>query len=1206
MAKKAKVSSAKNAQGEKNLVAKHGNTAYVSIDPATVVKYDRAGNDLVIHQKNGKTIRIRDFFTADDTQKLDLVYRYDGKEWPVKAVKATIPLDDATGSEVEFVAVGSEQSGSINPLAIAALAAGGIALAASGGGGGGGGGGGTEAPPPAAPGLNTKSNPDGTVTATGTAPAGSRVTVTFPDGTSKIVTTGADGKYTATSATSQNSGQVNAVVTDNNGKTSVPAVKDYIDDVAPEKPDAISVMDEVGAVTGKIKANDITDDARPVMSGKAEPGSTVTVYDGTTKLGTANVDSAGNWTFRPATALAEGEHKITFTATDKAGNTSPATDALVFTVDTVAPPVPVLKEAIDSEGSIKGAIAASGVTDDTRPEFKGENAEAGTTIRFFDNGSEIGSTVVAADGTWSFTPEIGLQQGVHRITMLAQDKAGNKSEKSATFQFEVDTTPPAAPSITEVLDKTGQFTGNITNGKVTDETKPVLSGSGAEAGSTVKIYDKGILIGETMANANGTWSFTPTTGLTEGEHVFTVTATDKAGNEGVASSSWTINVDTTAPDVPTIKQVANTAGEELPLDVVTSERRPTLSGEAEKGSTVTIYDNNRLIGTVTAADDGTWSFELTQNLAQGAHKFTIKATDAAGNETAGTDPFTLTVDSIAPNRPEISSIADAVGDITGNLAANAVTDDPRPTLSGKAEAGSTVTIYDQGEEIGTVTADANGLWTYMPDSNLAEGIHSFTVTATDIAGNVSTPSKAFTIHVDTIAPEAPHFTIGYDAVGPVIGEFTSGAFINDNRPKLSGSGAEANALVKIYQDGQLVGQVRADVTGQWSWKSATALSDATYEFTATVTDTAGNVSQSSDVFSVTIDTVPPAKPVIDDISDNVPPIVDTVSNGGFTNDTTPKLSGSGAEANGTIRIYDGTNLLGEVTANETGHWSFTPADALGNGQHSFTVVAVDKAGNVSPRSDAYNITVDTLAPSAPSITQVMDDVGSLTGPVGNGKPTDATKPVISGSGAEAGSTVKIYDKGILIGETMANANGTWSFTPATDLTEGEHVFTVTATDKAGNEGVASASWTIIVDTIAPEKPTITEVQNAAGGELAPDVITSERRPTLTGEAEKGTTVTIYDNGKKIGTVVADDDGTWSFEPKNNLAQGEHKFTIKATDAAGNESEASDPFTMTVDSLAPDRPEIVSVTDDVGPITGSVKANGITDDARPTLKGKAEA
>lgn len=139
MAKKVKDASVKNSSG-KNLVSKNGNTVYVSIDPDSVVKYVRAGNDLVIHQKNGQTIRISGFFTADDAQKLNLVYRHDGQEWPVTAVKATIPVDDAaTGNEVDFVAAGGSQESDLNPLIIAGLAAAGLAAAGKGGGGGGGG-----------------------------------------------------------------------------------------------------------------------------------------------------------------------------------------------------------------------------------------------------------------------------------------------------------------------------------------------------------------------------------------------------------------------------------------------------------------------------------------------------------------------------------------------------------------------------------------------------------------------------------------------------------------------------------------------------------------------------------------------------------------------------------------------------------------------------------------------------------------------------------------------------------------------------------------------------------------------------------------------------------------------------------------------------------------------------------------------------------
>ncbi|MCF7673191.1 Ig-like domain repeat protein, partial [Bacillus subtilis] len=1334
MAKKPVSSSSNSARGEGHAVTKSGNMVYVAIDPSSVVKYVRAGNDLLIHQDNGKVIRIRGFFTAQDTQKLELVYKYDGSEWPVKAIQSTIPLDDETGAEVAFT-VAEERSESDNAtlLALAALGAAAIGIGtggSSGGSGGGNGGGGTpEKPAPKSPDLTTKANADGTVTASGLAAAGSSVTVTFPDGSSRVVVAGADGKFSTTSLKPQETGNVTAIVTDANGKSSLPKVVEYIDKVAPGKPDGLSYTDEVGPITGKIAEKGVTDDARPTLSGKAEPNSTITIRDGTTVIGTTKADAQGNWTFRPTTALAEGEHKITFTATDKAKNESAPSAEFVFTVDTVAPPVPAVKAVLDNEKETGDPVAltSGGWTNDATPEFTGEGAEAGTTIYFYDNGNEIGKTVVGTDGKWTFTPAVNLQDGKHSVTMKAVDKAGNTSAASTAFELNVDTVAPNAPSIAQIMDDVGSVTGIIANGKTTDDTQPTLSGSGAEAGSivkiydgttligqttanangtwtftpetalaegthvftvtatdkagnegasstpwtievdvtppaatfvpviinatddvqpnigtvahegftndttprlngkgaepsgfiriyegdkllgqvqadengnwtfdvparsegshsfvaktvdaagnegsssdpftltvdttapvasdavitevkdsaephtgnvvhggltndarpvvsgtavdgiilvriydgttllgevevtgglwsftpesdllngahnfrikavdaagnegpyspiwsvtvdtlapnapviaqilddtgtvkgnvadgkttdavrpkmsggsaeagsTVKIYDKGVLIGETTANANGTWTFTPAEDLAEGEHVFTVTSTDKAGNEGVPSSSWTVTVDTTAPEQPVISRVVDVIGDELTADMISGERRPNLSGEAEAGSVVTIYDNGKKIGTVVAEDDGTWSFEPKANLAQGEHKFTVKATDAAGNSSEVSEAFTFTVDTVAPDRPEITAITDDVGLITGSIKANGVTDDARPVLTGKAEAGSTVTIYDFGEAIGTVTADATGAWSFTPDTDLAEGGHSFSVSATDAAGNVSPASKAFVISVDTVAPDAPQFTTGYDAVGPVIGEFNSGAIINDGRPKLSGSGAEPNAKVTIYQDGVAVATITADAGGQWNWKSDAALSDATYVFTATVTDTAGNVSAPSAGFTVSVDTVAPAAPMIEVITDNVAPVEGNVDKGGFTNDTTPTLSGSGAEANGTVRIYDGATLLGEVKADADGKWTFTPENALGSGVHSFTVVGVDAAGNVSVRSDAYSVTVDTLAPNAPAITQVLDDVGSVQGAVANGKTTDDTKPTISGSGAEGGSIVKIYD-----------------------------------------------------------------------------------------------------------------------------------------------------------------------------------------------------
>ncbi|WP_374807253.1 Ig-like domain-containing protein, partial [Pseudochrobactrum kiredjianiae] len=538
------------------------------------------------------------------------------------------------------------------------------------------------------------------------------------------------------------------------------------------------------------------------------------------------------------------------------------------------------------------------------------------------------------------------------------------------------------------------------------------------------------------------------------------------------------------------------------------------------------------------------------------------------------------------------------------------TDDTKPTISGSgAEGGSTVKIYDNGVLVGQTIANASGTWVFTPDTDLVEGAHSFTVTATDKAGNESSASMPWVVVVDTTPPDAsfkPVISSASDDVLPVTGEVLDNGFTNDTNPRLNGKGAEPSGFIRIYEGTTLLGEVQADENGNWSFDVPTR-PDGSHSFVAKTVDAAGNEGSSSDAFTLTIDTKAPtaSDAVITEVKDAAEPHTGNIEHNGLTNDARPAISGTAIDGVTLVRIYDGTTLLGEVEVNG-GTWSFTPDSDLSNGVHNFRIKAVDAAGNEGPYSPTWSVTVDTTAPNAPSITAVQDDQGTIQGNVGDGKTTDDLRPTLSGGSAEAGSTVKIYDKGVLIGETTANANGTWSFTPTSDLAEGSHVFTVTATDKAGNEGVPSASFSVVVDTVVPEQPSVLKVVNAAGDELTEDMITSERRPILSGEAEAGSVVTIYDNGKKVGTVVAEDDGTWSFELKSNLAQGAHDFTVKATDAAGNTSEVSDTFGFTVDSIAPALPEITTITDDVGSITGLVKANGVTDDARPVLSGKAEA
>ena len=117
--------------------------------------------------------------------------------------------------------------------------------------------------------------------------------------------------------------------------------------------------------------------------------------------------------------------------------------------------------------------------------------------------------------------------------------------------------------------------------------------------------------------------------------------------------------------------------------------------------------------------------------------------------------------------------------------------------------------------------------------------------------------------------------------------------------------------------------------------------------TARATDAATNQGPASNSVVYTVDTTPPAAPVI-------------TSTGGLTNDNTPTISGT-AENNSTVTVYDGAAAIGSTTASGTGAWSFTPAAALGDGAHTITARATDAATNQGPASNAIVITVDTIA-----------------------------------------------------------------------------------------------------------------------------------------------------------------------------------------------------------------------------------------------------
>ncbi|WP_265303358.1 Ig-like domain-containing protein [Pantoea sp. JK] len=954
---------------------------------------------------------------------------------------------------------------------------------------------------------------------------------------------------------------------------------------------------------------DVTDDAQPKISGTAEAGSTVIVYDRGVEIGRVQADNAGNWSFTPVPPLLNGDHEISAKAQDAAGNIGDASNSIGFELLTGGvPSAPAIVNVIDDVGHITGNVRPGGVTDDTTPTIVG-TAKPGHIVTVIIDGQAQGSVISDANGHWEYTPATALTDGPHAIIATAKDSMGNSMPDSGAYNIIVDTIAPVVGS-QSLTDNVGDITGPIASGDTTDDSSPTYSGV-AEPGSIVIIKDGDSEIGRVTANSKGEWSFTPSTPLADGPHSLSHQVQDQAGNLSAVSTPIDFIVDTSAV-VVSISNVFDDEGKltgSLDSGSVTDDTTPTLNGIATANALVTIKNGNEVIGSVYADARGNWKFTPEVELKEGLYKFTATAEGKNGS-VAVSDAFDLTIDTTPPNNNGIGDIKDNVGGIVSPIQDGGLTDDTTPELGGSGQVpGDVVTIIDNGQPIGTTVVGDDGSWSYTPETPISEGSHDFTIIVTDPAGNDSQESDPWNVIVDTKPPVSPSIDTVWDDVEPKKGEVASNGFTNDQRPELRGS-AEANAIVIIYQNGVVQGSVVANASGKWAWTPSVDLNDATFKFSASQLSPAGVEGEQSTDYTVTVDTSVPNAPVITSVSDNVPGgIVGPIANGGLTNDSKPTVSGT-AEPHALIRILDGNTVVGSVYATDKGAWSLELPAALSDGTHTLTVKAEDRAGNVSPQSNSWSLNVDTLAPSAPVITNLVDNVqGGTVGDIARGGLTNDNKPTLSGT-AEPNALVKIMDGGKVIGSVFANATGNWSLELVTALPEGSRTLTVTAEDKAGNVSPQSSSWVVVVDTVAPSAPVINSVaDNVAGGivgNITNGGLTNDNRPTLTGTAEANALILLRDGTSTIYSFYADSSGKWSFELPASLADGNHSFSVMAQDAAGNLSAQSASWNVTVDTVAPGAPQITNLVDNVtGGVVGDIANGGTTNDNKPTLSGITE-
>jgi MYXO-CTERM domain-containing protein len=575
-----------------------------------------------------------------------------------------------------------------------------------------------DATAPAAPVVLTPADgsftSDTTPTYTGTAEPGSTVTVIVDGASVGTVTANAAGNWTFTPTVPLANGphSVKATASDAGGNTSPDSnINNFtVDTVAPAAPVVNTPAD-----------GSTINDSTPAYSGTAEPGSTVNVIVDGTPVGTAVANAAGNWTFTPTAPLADGPHTVRATATDAGGNTSPSSATNTFTLDTSAPAAPVVQSP-----------ANGSTTSDSTPAYSG-TAEPGSTVTIIVDGTPVGTATANGAGAWSFTPTVPLIEGPHTVNATAADATGNTSPSSATNTFTVDTMAPAAPAV-----------NTPANGSVTNDSTPAYSGT-AEPGSTVTVTVDGATVGTATADAAGNWTFTPTAPLADGSHTVSATATDAAGNTSPSSATNTFTVDTAAPAAPVVVTPANGS--------TGTSARPVYTGTAEANSLVSVIVDGTSVGTVRVDASGNWSFTQPTPLANGQHSVKATSTDAAGNISPESNTNTFTITAVTPPAPVVTGPAN-----------NTVTNDNTPTFTGTAPAGSTVAIFLDGVQVGTTIADSNGNWSFTPPTPLEDGDYVLTVTATDSAGNVSSPSSPVNFTVTTAAGPGDKDFLG-DGIG---------------------------------------------------------------------------------------------------------------------------------------------------------------------------------------------------------------------------------------------------------------------------------------------------------------------------------------------------------------------------------------------------------------------------------------------------------